>query len=87
MNTHSQKLVHHLVASHVRGQEAVIEDARSFEELGLDALDVAFVVLRIEDVTGVGGEFFVDAVDHSKTVGDLVALVDRWWPRGEAHPS
>jgi len=87
MNTHSQKLVHSLIASHVHDQEAAIEDASSFKELGLDALDVAFVVLRIEDVTGVGGEFFIEAVDHSTTVGDLVALVSRWWQRGEAHSS
>jgi acyl carrier protein len=87
MNLHSQKLVHHLIASHLRDQQAAIEDARSFEELGLDALDVAFVVLRLKDVTGVGGEFFIDAIDHSTTVGDLVALVDRWWPRGAARPS
>jgi acyl carrier protein len=86
MNIHSQELVHHVIASHLRDDEAPIDDARSFDELGLNALDVVLVLRRIEDATGVDGEFFIDALDHTRTVGDLVELVDRWWHQ-EAVPS
>lgn len=84
MNTHSQKLVRHLIASHLGTHEAPIEDAMTFDQLGLDTLDRALVALRIEDVTGADGHLFVHALDQSKTVGDLVALVERWWQRGKA---
>ena len=57
MNTHSQKLVRHLIASHLGTHEAPIE---------------------------ADGHLFVHALDQSKTVGDLVALVERWWQRGKA---
>jgi formylglycine-generating enzyme required for sulfatase activity len=83
MNTHSQKLVHHLIASQVGNQEAPIEAATTFDQLGLDTLDRALVALRIEDVTGADGDLFIHALDHSRTVGDLVALVDRRWQRGK----
>jgi hypothetical protein len=86
MNTHSQKLVHHLIASQVGSHrhESSIEDTTTFDQLGLDTLDRALVALRIEDVAGADGDLFIDALDHSTTVGDLVALVDRWWQRGKA---
>jgi acyl carrier protein len=87
MNTQSQKLVRHLIASHLGDREASIEDATTFDQLGLDTLDRALVALRIEDVTGADGDLFLHAVDHSSTVGDLVALVDRCWHRGEAASS
>ena len=56
----------------------------TFDQLGLDTLDRALVALRIEDVTGADGHLFVHALDQSKTAGDLVALVERWWQRGKA---
>jgi acyl carrier protein len=84
MNTHSQKFVRHLIASHLGNRQAPIEDATTFDQLGLDTLDRALVALRIEDVTGADGDLFLHALDHSTTVGELVALVDRWWQRREA---
>jgi acyl carrier protein len=84
MNTDSKNVVHHAIASQVRDHRSPIEDARSFDELGLDALDVVLVLRRIEDQTGVNGEFFIDALDHTRTVGELVEVVDRWWHQEEA---
>jgi acyl carrier protein len=86
MNAHSQKFVRYLISSHLGHREALIEDATTFDELGLDTLDLALVALRIEDVTGAQGDFFIHALDHTTTVGDLATLVDRWWQR-EAVPS
>jgi acyl carrier protein len=86
MNAHSQKFVRYLISSHLGHHEAPIEDATTFGELGLDTLDLALVALRIEDVTGAHGDFFIHALDHTTTVGDLVTLVDRCWQR-EAIPS
>jgi acyl carrier protein len=86
MNIHSQKLVHHVIASHVGSYRTPVEDAKTYDELGLDALDVVLVVRQLEEVTGVDGNFFIDALENTRTVGELVALVDRWWQR-EAVPS
>ena len=87
MKTHSRKFVRHLIAFQLGNREAPMDDATTFDQLGLDTLDRALVALRLEDVTGAKGQLFIHALDHSTTVGDLVALVDGWWKRGKAVPS
>jgi hypothetical protein len=44
----------------------------------LDPLDLVLVVLRLESLDRGKGDFPVAALDRATTVGDLVALVDRW---------
>ena len=83
MSTQAQNLVHHFIGSQLKDHHVPIEDATTFDELGLDALDLVLVVLRLEDVTGANGDFFINALEHSTKAGDLVALVDRWWQEQE----
>jgi hypothetical protein len=63
MNYPSQALVHHLFASHLQIDDASIKNTHSFDELGLDPLDLVLVVLRLEDFDRGNG---------------VVALVDFW---------
>jgi acyl carrier protein len=86
MDSSSRALVHHLLASQLQVDEASIDDAHRFEELGLDPLHIVLVVLRLEDFDRGNGDFPVDALDHATTVGDLVALVDRWL-HGDTRPT
>jgi acyl carrier protein len=81
MNSSSQALVHHLLASQLRIDVASIKDAYSFDELGLDPLDLVLTVTRLEDFDRGDGDFPVAALDRAQTVGDLVALVDLWLQR------
>jgi acyl carrier protein len=81
MKSHSQALVHHLLASRLRIDDESIEDTHSFDELGMDPLDLVLVVIRLEDFDRGGGDFPVAALDHARTVGDLVELVDVWLSR------
>ena len=74
----SQKLVHHLIAGMSRRHEDAIDDAQTLEELELDLLDVVLIALRIEAVDGMRADFPVAALEHVRTVGDLVVVVDRW---------
>jgi acyl carrier protein len=78
MSTHSRALVHHLVATRLHVDRASIEDTQRFEELGMDLLDVLLVVLRLEHFDRGQGDFPFAALEHARTVGDLVALVDLW---------
>jgi len=78
MSSPSQALVHHLLATRLRIDAESIDDADDLDELGLDALDKVFVVLRIEDLCGGESDFPIAEVAHAKTVGDFVALVDLW---------
>jgi hypothetical protein len=87
MNSPSQSLVHYLLASHLRIDDALIKDAYRFDEMGLDPLDLVLVVLRLEGLDHGKGDFPVAALDRATTVGDLVALVDQWLQRDTASRS
>jgi acyl carrier protein len=82
MNSISQQLVHRLLATYLHTHQAAIADGDHFDELGLDAFDLVFVVLRLEDLHQRVGDFPVDALEGAETVGDFVALVD-FWLRGD----
>jgi acyl carrier protein len=85
MSSPSRPLVHGLVASQLRIDDGSIDDTHRLDELGLVPLDLVLVVLRLEDAVAVNDNFPVAALEHARTVGDLVALVDAWsqrrmWP-------
>jgi hypothetical protein len=81
MDSHSQALVHDLLAFHLRLDPDLIRDADDFVELDLEPLDLVLVVLRLEALCGREGDFpLVDLAD-ARTVGDFVTLVDSWLRR------
>lgn len=55
--------------------ERVTEDAKVVDDLGADSLDVADVLVAIEDNLGI--TIAQDAVEHISTVGELVELVEK----------
>jgi acyl carrier protein len=78
MNSTSQMLVHRLLATYLHRDPAALADGDRFDELGLDAFDLVFVVLRLEDLHQRRSDFPVDTLEGVKTVGDFAALVDLW---------
>ena len=78
MNPHSRVLVHHLLALQLETDRASIQDAHTLDDLGVDALDLVFFALRLEQLGEGDGEFPVDALEDARTVGDLVEIVDLW---------
>jgi len=72
MMSSTRSLVHRLVAARLQLDEASIEDADHFDELGLTPLDVVLVVLRLDRLRPGDGDFPVYALDCATTVGDLV---------------
>jgi acyl carrier protein len=78
MNSTSKTLVHRLLATYLHTDQAAIADGDRFDKLGLDAFDLVFVVLHLEDLVRGCGEFPVDTLEGAETVGDFVALVDLW---------
>jgi acyl carrier protein len=78
MKSPSEALVYGLLASHLQIDAEWIVNADRFVELGLGPLDLVLVVLRIEDLCGGEGGFPLAELAHATTVGDFVALVDRW---------
>jgi hypothetical protein len=78
MGSSSQAVVHHLLASQSRMDGASLTAAHRIDQLGLGPLDLVLVALRLEALHRGNGDFPVAALDYATTVGDLVALVDRW---------
>jgi hypothetical protein len=78
MNSTSRILVHQLLATYLHTNQRAIADEDHFAALGLDAFDLVFVVLRLEDLVHGCGDFPVDTLERAETVGDFVALVDLW---------
>ena len=56
----------------------MITDADALAELGLDALDLVLVAIKLEEVEPENGPFPLAALAHAKTVGDFVELVEGW---------
>ena len=82
MNSYVQTLVHRAIASQRRIDDASVADAHTFEELGIDPLDLVLDVLRLEDLDRGQGDFPLTALADARTVGDLVLLVDLWLQQG-----
>ena len=87
MNPHTQALVHSLLASQLEIPEESVADTQTFDSLGLDLLDLMFVVLHLEQFDSGKGDFPVAALDNARTVGDLVALVQGWLDRNTSQRS
>jgi acyl carrier protein len=73
----SHELVLQSVAEHLDIEpEALSLEQELARDLGLDALDLVLVVLRLEEIEE--AEFPIAALDDVETVGDLVVLVRGW---------
>lgn len=83
----SQDLVYSCIAAQLRIEPAAFDDTYTFEELEMDALDILLVVLRLEQFECGSGDFPLAALNSAETIGDLVALVDRWLANTPARPS
>jgi acyl carrier protein len=87
MSSASESLVHHVLASQLRIEDRAVENGRTFDELGMDRLDLMLVVLRLEDCACADGDRLLAELDHRMTasdrttVGDLVRLVDGYVQR------
>ena len=84
MNSRSHVIVHRLFARYLKVDQARIGDANSFDELGLDALDLVFLALRLEDLDSGRRDFPVELLNEARTVGDFVALVTLWLREDES---
>ncbi len=82
MKSLTQALVHHMLAAQINIDEAVINDSHTFDELGLDPVDLALVAIRLEDLHQEHGEFSLAQLDFAATVGDFVMLYELWLQRG-----
>jgi acyl carrier protein len=78
MNSYCRTLVHRAIASQLRIDDASIDDAQTFDELGMDPMDLVLVVLRLEQFDRGQGDFPLAALAEARTVGDLVLIVDLW---------
>jgi acyl carrier protein len=78
MDSPSRTLVHTLIATQLRIDRESVTDAGDLAELGLDAFDLVQVVLRLESLDPGDGDFPLVMLEHARTVGDLVELVDVW---------
>jgi hypothetical protein len=78
MSSPAHALVYRSLARQMRIEEASIDDADLLAELGLDAIDLVLVVLRLQRLDAAHGDFHVEALAEPRAVGDFVALVDVW---------
>ena len=76
-----QQLVYAALAPLLELDEALIKDADALAELGLDALDLVLVAIKLEEIEPENGPFPLTALAHARTVGDLVELVEGWSQR------
>ncbi len=61
-----------LLADHLNMDVSEISDDMSFEDLGIDSLDVAEIMMEVEDTFGIEVQF----EDVGKTVESLAAYID-----------
>ena len=79
MKSSSQVLIHRALAAHLGIEmEAIEDEQRVGRDLGLRALDLVLVALRLEARTPEHGEFPVEGLDPAMTVGELGALYATW---------
>jgi len=85
MNPPPRALVHQLLASRLQIDEASIRDTDLLDDLGVTPLDLLLVVLWLDRLDHVDGEYPLQALECANTVGDLVDLVEPWLQK-EARP-
>jgi hypothetical protein len=76
MNHSPRTIVHQLLASRLHVEEASIRDTDLLDDLRVTPLDLLLVVLWLDRLDHVEGEFPLHALEHANTVGDLVDLVE-----------
>jgi len=79
MKSSVQATVHHAIAVQIRvALEEIADEQRLDRDLGIQALDLAGVGLRLEQSAPDRGEFPYDMLDPSMTVG-AIGTVYRFW--------
>jgi hypothetical protein len=86
MKSPSQNLVYTLLTPLLGTDDVSIDDADLLDELGLDALDLTLVAIKLEGLKPEKGALPLGALRLARSVGDLVKIVDVWW-RGDPPPS
>jgi hypothetical protein len=81
MNSPSQALVYALVASMLQIDDALFKDEDRLDELGLDALDLILLTIKLEELEPANGAFPLVTLARPRTLGDLVELADIWSQR------
>ena len=61
-----------LLADHLEMQASEITEATTFEDLGVDSLDVAEIMMEVEDEFGIE----IAVAEAGKSVAELVAYID-----------
>ncbi|MBQ7541618.1 MAG: acyl carrier protein [Clostridia bacterium] len=70
-----------LVAEQFRLDEDELSEDTSFEEIGADDMDIADLVLAVEDAFET--EISIEEANALKTIGDLTDLAEKAWSAGE----
>jgi acyl carrier protein len=72
-----RNLVHSVVAAYVQiDQELVLDESLLEHDLGLDALDLVLLIVRLDDAVPGVRRTPISALASARTVADLVALVE-----------
>lgn len=61
-----------LLADHLEMEASEITEATTFEDLGVDSLDVAEIMMEVEDEFGIE----IAVAEAGKSVSELVAYID-----------
>jgi acyl carrier protein len=77
MNSPSESLVYVLIAATLQTDDA-FKNTDLLGELGLDAVDLVRLAMRLEELEPQNGAFPLAELSRAKTMGDLVELVDAW---------
>ena len=79
MTSSSQARVHAALATHLGIEiEAIEDEQRTGRDLGLRALDLVLIALRLAARTPGRREFPVERIDPTMTVGDFGAVYRAW---------
>ncbi|MDP9002019.1 MAG: phosphopantetheine-binding protein [Myxococcota bacterium] len=76
MKPSSRKTVHRLVAARARISDQLVDDAHTFDELGVDPLGLLIIVVQLGTLGELQEVFPIGALERARTVGELVDLVD-----------
>jgi acyl carrier protein len=71
-------MVHYFVARHAGIVGRVVLDEQTFDELGLDALDLVLIVIQLQALAALSDDVPLQDLEHVGDVGALVALIDAW---------
>ena len=78
MTTSSRAMVHYFVARHAGIVGRALLDRETFDELGLDSLDLVLIVVQLQTIAALRDDVALQDLEHVRDIGELVALVDVW---------